>query len=484
MGLKSGESGVKAQLRQHVGEAFRAYQTLHDLRDSVILQDDTNLTLPSKREQTAAFVDGNVLMMAIPESKTTFDEYADQVFNYVRAAHRAAALVVVVFDEPRHLTAAKREEQMRRDANRNKRKITASDDLQPVLSPSFTDEELRNAPNIHTVKDDRRLRSRLYDAIARCVYDRLMRLKETLAAKGDSDFGTVVFDGIDMRACDIPAGECREPFVIGTDDRGDAFERTFPIGEGDIKLAWLDKHLRHLVRTDERFASFRLALTVTIDTDSLMTMLLDVATRRADSEAAASPVADAGSAVQSVLCMREVPRRSKTAAAISGGERDPAWFLCCDTDLLEAGVQAHLWTKARAHGVQPTSGMLRDAMLAFCSVAAACGCDFTLSGLAGARFDHFWECLPEWIASEHASLDRFEAILSSGVGIARPARVVLHRICQSASAHMAGKPRFKKQAEQVLGADDDVLARALWSTAYWAQREHAVSAEWGFVSLA
>lgn len=473
MGLKSGESGVKAQFRRHVPDAFRNYATLEAVRDDVLVQtatDATDATPPSKRKQTAVFLDGNVLMMAIPEAIATFDEYTDQVFQYVAAAHRAGALVIVVFDEPGHLTMAKREEQERRDAAKRKREVTCSEEFEQRLPPDFSLEALRELSTVHRVKDDRKSRSRFYDAVCREVFDRFAQWKVVREAhEGAGTFGTVVFDGVDLRACDRAVDERRMPFVIGTDEMGDEFERIVPIGEGDMKLMWLDNRLRDLVHDDVRFAKFRLALTCTIDTDSLMTMLLDVAKRR---------VAPAPGALHSVLCMREAVRRP------AGTPYDPvahaASFLCCDVAMLEAGVQTHLWSRTpRAHD-PPTPRAMQAAAGAVCAVAAVCGCDFTVGGLPGARFDHFWEALPAHVATEPASLAQFADVFGACPEAARAATPALRRVCVAASAHMEGKPRYKKQAAQVLTAPHDILTRAVWSVAYWSQQEHEAGRAWGF----
>ena len=107
MGLKcSGKTGVKAQLQQRFPQAFRRFDNLCDARDASM----------ASRAQTMACVDGNVVLMSVPQSCTTLDSYVAIVFSSLKQTVATVALTVVCFDEPEALTEAKRQEQERRDA--------------------------------------------------------------------------------------------------------------------------------------------------------------------------------------------------------------------------------------------------------------------------------------------------------------------------------------------------------------------------------
>jgi hypothetical protein len=129
----------------------------------------------------------------------------------------------------------------------------------------------------------------------------------------------------------------------------------------------------------------------------------------------------------------------------------------------------------------PTPEQLLAAMVAFCAAAALCGCDFTLEGLKGSRFDHFWESMPQFVATEPMALGRFVNALDQSEAVAQDACTGLYRVCVQASKHMEEKPRYKKQAQSVHDVPDTMLRRAVWAAAYWGQREHVASPEWGFL---
>jgi len=467
MGLKGGETGVKAQFKSLMRSDFLRFETLVELRDAVIQQDDTDLTLPSKRDQTVVFMDGNVLMMSVPEAVGTLDAFSNIIYKYVRDAVRAGAVVVVVFDEPQHLTNAKKEEQARRDTSRALRTVTTSADMQTCpLSDDFTREQLKQLPDVHILKTNRACRSRFYDEVVKMVFERIAENMEKWNAAGHNA-GVFVLDGVEARGCDRPPTEPRETTMVGTDDAVvEALCRDVPIGEGDIKLTALENRVRHLVgEKHSAFEKIQLAITSTTDTDSFAIMLLDVAKRR---------VSPYSASLHSIFCMREPP--SKRAREVDPDVK--ASFLCCDVVRLEAHIQEHLWSKSSA--TTPTPEQMLHAMTAFTSAAAICGCDFTLDGLKGARFDHFWESIPQFVASEPQALAQFGAVHSTDATVARQAIKGLYRVCVNASAHMETKPRYKKQAQTVSEVSDTLLLRAVWTASYWSLNEHTADTEWGF----
>jgi hypothetical protein len=484
MGLKSNSSngtGVKAMLKTQVPRAFARFENLHDARDAVMRDGDEeaqgdgreaepiDVTILNKRQRTVVFLDGNVLMMTVPEAIGEIDAFCAIIYGYVREAMRTGSLVVVAFDEPQHLTQAKREEQQRRDAQRMARTVACSDDMQPVpLGHNFTRAELEALPDVHVLKADRKCRVRLYDEVIRRVYERAVAVMRQWEANGH-DGGMLILDGVEIRGADRSADEPREVGLVGSNPEVLAkFQRQTPIGEGDIKLIALENRLRELITTDPKFEHYRLAVTSTTDTDSFMTFLIDTAKRRVNPYAGA---------LHSLFCMREPPTKRDREV----DENCKASFLCCDTALLEANIQQHLWGLVRSPKPQPEQ--MLAAMLAFCSAAAICGCDFTLDGLKGSRFDHFWESMPSFVATEPQALARFVSALDQQEAVAQSACQGLYRVCVQASKHMEDKPRYKKQAESVGNVPDAMLRRAVWSASYWALNEFPATPDWGFLPV-
>ena len=101
--------------------AFRRFDSLVAARNEVFDGRPQEPDHDARRRETAIVLDGNVLMMNVPESLATFSAFADQFYRFVRAAQLASELVVV-FDEPEHLTRAKRAEQLW-DAARTQRRV-------------------------------------------------------------------------------------------------------------------------------------------------------------------------------------------------------------------------------------------------------------------------------------------------------------------------------------------------------------------------
>ena len=114
-----------------------------------------------------------------------------------------------------------------------------------------------------------------------------------------------------------------------------------------------------------------------------------------------------------------------------------------------------------------------------CSVAAASGCDFTSSkGLDGSRFDHFYRrsrrtsrrCPPRAPSSTGCAPERGRL----------PTLSTLRLVCGSLPTPCA--TRRLRQVEDMSRPCVALLRRALWSTAYWAQREHRADAAWGLTT--
>ena len=111
-----GDTTAKKQFMRHCNAHFRRFDTLVDARDAMMIPDTRaeavgGATRSVLRRETAVFGDGNILMFGIPPSCATMAAFTKVLFEYVRDFTRAGHMVVVVFDEPDHMTAAKKEEQ-------------------------------------------------------------------------------------------------------------------------------------------------------------------------------------------------------------------------------------------------------------------------------------------------------------------------------------------------------------------------------------
>ena len=267
MGLKvKGENGVKAMLKREFGPAFHRCDTI----------EEATAKCRHVRTEVCATVDGNVLMMQAPEEVETFGDYANILTAILRAKVRAAAIVVVVFDEPEALTAAKREEQEARDRRRTKPATYHSEDLPPIpVDDAYDHAQMIGVRNCRELISSRLARSRFFDAVGAEVR---RRLENELTAEG----AVVLFDGLDPRGADRPIGTAREVQLfgagVGVDEVAAALQHP-PIGEGDLKLAVIEESVRRVAAKPEaeRPAPLRaicVHFAVTIDTDSLAIGLL------------------------------------------------------------------------------------------------------------------------------------------------------------------------------------------------------------------
>ena len=321
-------------------------------------------------------------------------------------------------------------------------------------------------PNVHALKNNRNVRLKLYDAVMRDVLRRVQGVMQGWEAH-DEDPGTLLIDGCDPRGCKRVITEKREPCMTGTNlEVAETFRHKASIGEGDLKLGAHEARLRELVSTDASWADYSLVFTSTIDTDNFPISLLDVAKRR---------VTPTVGRLDVIFAMREPPSKRQREE----NPKSRASFLCCDIVRLEGFLQTHIWSQSLLQGPTDPKTML-NAIVALSTAAAVCGCDFTLAGLKGARFDHFLEVLPNFVTAEPDALSTFSNVWNEDPEVARLACGGLLRLCITTSVNMRNKPRYKKQADTVAGVSELMLRRAVWSCTYWSRNEMAVSAEWGF----
>lgn len=458
MGLKcTGEKGAKAYLRANAKRAFRTYDTLLDTRKAI----------GAERQQTALLLDMNVILMSIPESVTTFQGCVRVVWGFVEWAIGTGWLTICVFDEPANMTNAKKAEQAKRDAAREARQIVCSPDMVEVVpTDEFTAAQLEDMQNVMPLRDNRASRSRLYDEISKRIYDIAVAKANKWNASGKPEHRTcIIMDGVDRRGCERPRDAPREAGMIGNDEALlQAFQRDRPIGEGDIKLQQLDGRIRELAMEGGPMEGTQLVMQSTIDTDSLMISALGVARRR---------ISPYSSSVHTLLCMRTPVTKAKR-------EENPdatATYLVCDVAMLEGYMQQKIWGRT----VVPTPEQMLNSMLAMSAATALAGCDFV--ELSGARFDHFYESLGDFVTTEPNALQNFGSALAEEPAVARQACQSLMRVCYTASNAMKDKKNYKRQAENVWNCDDASLLRAVWTAAYWAEHEFEANEEWGFAPL-
>ena len=224
MGLASKANvGVKAQLRSRFPRAFKNFDSLADARNAA----------SARREQTIAVVDGNVLVMAVPQGARTYDAFVAVLMSSLKQAIATALITVVVFDEPEFLTKAKIHEQIKRDHSRASTSVACSHDLLCVpTTDDYQRSDIDSAADVQAIVRNRPSRQRFVDEVSMDVLGKLSSQVERWNASGHTG-GHVVFDGIDPRGANRPIGEKRQPRVVGSSDEAvAAFKRETTIGEG------------------------------------------------------------------------------------------------------------------------------------------------------------------------------------------------------------------------------------------------------------
>ena len=289
MGLGGGPNGAKAVFKERFASAFREFDSLAQARECV----------GTARAQTLVVLDGNVLVMQVPASVDTFTGYVAVLTNALHNAIAAGEHVVVVFDEPEHLTRAKQEEQARRDARRYPQTPLCSDDVAPPC-PRNDDYDaaqlLAEHTNIKLLMNHRLARPRFYDALCAAVLDRLKS-----AFGGQVCAWSLTFDGVDPRGADRPFDKRRVPGILSTlpDVWEPLLRREDPIGEGDLKLTDVCHRVYRARATcpDARVAQVRLNMLSTVDTDSFMIELIAQSRREGRADPSQNEL--------TLLCLRE-----------------------------------------------------------------------------------------------------------------------------------------------------------------------------------
>ena len=464
MGLASGPHGAKAVFRRAFAKAFGDVASLAHAREGTGVA----------RGRTLAVLDGNVLVMATPASVTTFDAYVRALTHALCGACAAAEHVVVVFDEPAHLTAAKQEEQARRDALRLAAAAAAASPatLREPCDDAYDAAALLAVADVHDLMRHRAARPRLHDALCVAVLARLAADPPTHAQ------WSLTFDGIDPRGAHRPTDAPRAPGIVTTHpDRWHwLLRRATPIGEGDLKLVDVCERVRALCRSerrDLRLAHVRLVLVVTVDTDAFMTELLARSRRCAcDGEQGG----DAG--VRTLLCLREPPRkRARDGSGAGGGSG--GHFACVDVHTLHDAVVAYLLAggSGRAAAAEPVTPAAALRLLV--ASLALCGCDYV--HVPGMRADLVLPVVRDLVQAR-PDLLRPLPLLSSPRAThpsVRTVRAVVEAYLV-ASAHSAASPQLRRAVARAADCTDAHVLRACWTCAYWDFDEHTNLEAWGF----
>jgi hypothetical protein len=457
MGLKSnGDYGVKRVLKDRYPRAFKQFKTLKDVREGLKLE----------RTQVTAALDGNVLLMQVPRSASSFGAYVSVVTNAIVSALGTAKLVFVVFDEPEHMTMAKREEQMRRDENRKKAVPLFSNDLTPYpTDDDYGVDELLRAEDCHSIVGCRPARNRFFDEVGVQVMARLRRTIEEW--KRDGHEAIVLFDGLDARGASRPLGVERTPELFGSHPEYTELFKHAAVGEGDLKLAVVQDLVRRHCAEEVRpavVADTKIHLTVTIDTDSICIELLERVRRLQD-----VPALD--TSIHGVLCFRETNTKREM-------EDDPrATYCVLDYATLEQLLQQDMW----GIGAQITLHQQRCAITLLCAGWILAGCDYTeIKGLNAAMV---LDVLPG-VARMDPSLMNAAAGAWKGdpTAVKKLARS-LGRLVRICAASYGAQPGARKATIAKLESTDLLevpLLRGAWTIAYWCGKELANVREFGF----
>jgi hypothetical protein len=459
MGLKSDtRHGVKAQLRTRFPDAFREFDNLVDARDASM----------AKREEAFACIDGNVLMMSVPQGAQTLDAYVAIVTSSLKRAIATCGITVVVFDDPGCITEAKMQEQMKRDAAKAAAAVVCSSDMAGKVpsDDNYEKQYIVESSNVHALVGNRATRHRFFDEVAVTV---LSNLKSQIQKWHDSGYsgGQVLFDGIDPRGADRPGGHSREPMMIGSCDRlVELLSRDIPIGEGDLKLADLGRRARSLAAIgDQDFANTKLSLCTTIDTDSFAIELLEESKRGKE--------AQSGKPFNTLLCMRE---RCKKRTS-EDEEPKQATYLCCDITLLHALIQRSMWGMSRS----PSASDRHAAMTLMCAGWALCGCDFV--EFKGMRSDVVFDSIGTVVKTIPSAVENAKHAWSGKRECVTMLHDPIRALAMACASKLLDIPRIKKDFLPSLRNLDDVLVRrTAWLLCYWNSCEFKGSMEeFGFV---
>ena len=463
MGLASGPYGPKAVLRSTFPDVMIETQSLCDAARAV----------HANSSQTVVIVDGNVTIRSAHMEINTLPQYVSFVQTQLRQAFAAGNHVIVVFDDPKYLTRAKAEEQAKRDATRKKAKILTSDDLgTPINDHYILSSLLLNNPNlpVRNMIDQRPARSRVMDAIVVEVFERFER--EFAGALPGTPPRTLVMDGVDPRGGDRPIGMNREAgFLVSVDTLKNVFDRTNPIGEGDLKITDVTDRIDQIHRIDgTAYKGVEVVLINTIDTDSLIIETI------AHSRRSTSGQAGGLEPIYVLLCLKE---RASTKRFLDGTQLDPSrgFYTCFDVQELHDALIDHV-SGSPPDRIPP---LMRRKITSLIGMGAILtGCDFH-TAFKGSRFCDILEIITHICHEEpHALAGMDSAWRGDDVALLRLSAQVVELSRKSADI-VNDDPRRKKHVVESLvrPLESDVL-KVLWTLSYWHGKEKLNIEDWGY----
>ena len=452
MGLVTGEHGVKQQLKNRFAGAVHEFQTLRAAREA------SGFSV----EQTVVCLDGNVLSNQIPTAVNDVSGYVRILSGFVNQAFAAGSIVVVVFDEAKHLTLAKKAEQDRRDAARKKGQMQASTDLESFLGPKGDDFALADVENCdpHAVMRHRGARPRMFDML-------WMRVFRAVEGKGK----TLVFDGIDASGIDRPIGTPREQGIVSTDATLEAvLAHAVPIGEGDLKLTDVA-----CVVQEQRdaglaaFAGIELILISTIDTDSLAIELINEAAKAEERRLNDCPP------MRTMLCFKEQTGKR-------GGDDFKNAYACFDMSLLLDQVLDFLFADNKDESVH----LHRHAIALLSMAWTLCGSDFC--SVKGCRPDIMTDVCGvicktdlQLLLPLAACWELQRADIDGLNKFKRDACAIVDRLVSEAGRVLGSMPRMARSVASLKNEYSNTEAqKAAWVSLYWHGCELKEVEKWGF----
>jgi hypothetical protein len=483
MGLASDpKHGFKSTLKQHFSHCVLKMNHLGGLRVQNELE----------RTEMSCGIDGNVAMMAIPQTCCTLDDYVSFLTNEFKTVMATCAFLVVVFDEPKRIPRAKAAEQQRRDdarktASSNRPEKAIPDDVQQLLDAGdFSEQDLAYCSDLHHLVLERSTRSRVFDVVMHRVF---YQLRETAARWEADGFGPsfLLFDGIPS-TCDyarderVPSQLTNEIFLATA-----LMPRESVFGEGDLKLAALETTVLYTTEfadptTRQIVESIRCHCTHTIDTDSLLIGFLTFARL--------------GASLRKGACSYVVlPERASV--------KQDRHFLCVHTQDLYASIidRVCVGADARILDWHDSADSRFAAACVFSALVVLGGCDFV--AMKGMKASFAFEMFEKQHREEDDSDDEEDNAcalstacqhLGDTYGTSRvactayiedmAAAVVL--ALQNCASAYNNKPRSLARIVDTLSntrADDVEVLRAVWVVLYWLQFELCVEAvEFGCAS--
>jgi len=470
MGMHAkGGRGVKPQLltKHWTDSMFRMYHELHDVPATIG---------GATRAQTSTAIDGNVVLCRTPQEVTTLRGWVTCFVSQIMQVVKASALNVIVFDEPENLTEAKKAEQDSRDEQALKGHVVASADAPREFKIPETDDYLADDLNyagldVHDVKDFRAARSRLFDEIVRLGFREIQARIQSSDMKGT----VLIIDGLDQRGAHRPIGEKRNPQLYGVENCPvlSHMIRSQPIGEGDLKLAWVEDKIRSLVK--QKVIDVKVHLTLTIDTDSFAIELIEEGRRRCEDEEPSEVAGILCLYEKSDYCLNRLPNRTR---------EETKGFLVCNYAELYNRLVDHLWHEAVVTYKQPAP-TLEEQRHSINFMAAGwilSGCDFC--DINGMTAELVLESLPAMLVQPETR-ELMRSFKYSWAGGRKhlpkmiPALQYLVRMC---SSNYERKNRSDKATVYTMKTfNSAAMKRCVWTIAYWNGNEKAGNIpEFGF----